>query len=377
MSARAALLILIMLPAFSGTRPIMERHALLGPDDGPIREVLLTFPPDEFGQSSASQEKAKQRLRGVVDALGLGVNYVVHGYPEHEATIGRVLRDAGAREWKFVPSAFGFYTLWTQDMFLIQKHGRQSIWAVPRKLYRRLDDSVGSEIAMRLNQPVRTLAVPVEGGNLVPFGPLVFAGKDTLLSKDISADDTRRQIVERDIAPGRRWVWVGTKKPMPIRGSWNGIYQPLFHIDLFLTAVGPVGGSKHHVLVGSPRTARKFLRLPPEPDDDDQSYDEIAETLEGQGFLVTRLPLFLDRRSTGMAVISYNNVLLHWGNGHGTVYLPRYGQDNHRLEQLDLYAAGIYQRLGYTVRFVDGPFNELATNFGSLRCMVLVTRRAQ
>jgi hypothetical protein len=348
-----------------------EAPRLLTPADGAIREVLLTVPPEDFVREEPSAA-LRRTLSGVARALGAEVRYLVHAYPAHAAAVTAILRTAGAREVRFIPSAFGHYTRWPRDMFLVQRATDAEAWLVPSELPRRLDASVPIEIAQQLHRPLWRLTGAGAGGNLVTAGDWVFAGEDLLLDADGSHEPARRKSLQDELAPHQNWQWVAMERATGEREIWHGRQQPLFHLDFFVTALQPSHAGKPAVLVASPRLARRLLGQPQPWADRDSEYDRIAAGLKARGFPVTRLPLLLERAGEDMAIVSHNNVLLAEDGPRRTAYLPRYGRE---LAPLDDYAAAIYRGHGYSVIWVDGSWYELAKELGSLRCLVQETRR--
>ncbi|MEK6770517.1 MAG: hypothetical protein AABY62_02585 [Pseudomonadota bacterium] len=342
---------------------------LLSPAEGEIREVLITVPEEDFAGSEPGAV-LREALAGIVRALGPKVRYLVHAYPARERAVTALMRRHGARELRFLPSAHGHYTRWPRDMLLVQRGGVTDTWLAPRALGRRLDNSVALEIGQQLGRRVQTIDGAVAGGNLVTAGGWVFAGEDLLIGDHDHRPE--RRVIERLLAPGQRWRWVAMPGARDSRAVWQGKRQPLFHLDLFLTALAPAHDTKPAVLVASPGLARRLLGQAPRASDRDNEYDGIAAALTADGFPVTRLPLLIESQGGEVSLLGHNNVLLEEPGPARRVFLPRYGG---ALAVLDEYAARVYRQHGYTIVWVEGPWRALARDLGGLRCLVLVTDR--
>ena len=107
------------------------------------------------------------------------------------------------------------------------------------------------------------------------------------------------------VEAGRHLTLIGTRKPIAVpdfRGrregedyfldlpsSGTGAFQPIFHIDMFLTLVGREDG-RFVVLVGDPSQADALLGST-SPYALAEVYDQLAATLSAAGFDVRRNPL--------------------------------------------------------------------------------------
>lgn len=332
----------------------------------------MAVPPDDFDPQARPSRFAANALTMIARALGPDVRYLVHAYPVHQSVIEQVLTSAGAKDLYFAPSAHGFYTRWTRDMFLVRAQSRGRVWLLPKQILRRLDDSVGSEVAAELGREARQMPLNVEGGNLISFGAWVFAGKDLLLDGRTRIDTERRRTLKGLLAPDHNWIWVGNDRPIP-HAAATGVFQPLFHIDMFVTPVLKAASARPHIIVGSTTLAEELVGRP-DPLNVGPRLDEIAAHLRRAGFTVSRIPLLVIRDAGVISIISYNNVLFDGANAR-TVIMPHYATSDRSLRAADEFAVDHYQRLGYIVRLVNGPLLELGRQLGGLRCLIQVTAR--
>jgi hypothetical protein len=344
----------------------VDPPVLLAPSDGAIREALLAVPPEDFTEDGDLTRVGRGVLQGVARALGPDVHLLLHAWPRHRAALERALVERGVRRWTFVASAFGYYTRWAQDLVVVQRRRGGAVWLFSEVVARRFDASVAPEIATTLRRAARAMPFAFQGGDLVPFGRRVYAGADLAAERD-------RVAIAAALAPGQEWIWIGTRAPGRGDAPWRGQRQPLFHLNMFLTALGTDGDGREHVLLGSPRLARRLLGEARDRDDDDGAYDEIADALRARGVRVTRLPLLIQRRSDEAALVTYNNVLQ--AERPRLACLPRYGRADAALARLDAEAARTYESAGWPVRWAEGPWDTLAEDWGSLLCTVMVTRR--
>ena len=176
---------------------------------------------------------------------------------------------------------------------------------------------------------------------------------------------------------GRELVVVGTNRPIPLReyygttdggaffvdiaGDGAGTYQPIFHIDMFVTLVGRDADGAFTVLVGSPALGDEILgtRSPYSLDD---VYDSIADQLKARGMNVLRNPL-VHRPEVGRSFTVAQ--LRTIGGQPGNEAL---------LEPIDREMQSLWERQGFTVHLL-GDFNPFARRQGVVHCIKRYLRR--
>jgi hypothetical protein len=226
---------------------------------------------------------------------------------------------------------------------------------------------------------------------------------------------------------GRRLMLIGTKKPIPLRdyvgtrtgddfyldipAGGAGTFQPIFHIDMFLTLVGPDDDEgAFRVLVGSPALGDEMLGTT-SPFALAGVYDGIAGDLQRAGFSVTRNPLVhrptlgqsltfarlkeLSREPDGAPLVpavaelsgagagdttmvtvrdwhhvTWNNCLVENSRTAGRhVYLPTFGHgDDADLAPIDAATEALWDGLGFTPHLL-GDFNPFARRLGVVHCI--------
>ena len=329
---------------------------VLSADDGPIAEVLLTLPPDAFDDSGAPIAALEQVLIGLDAALPATTRWQLHAYPEH---LDRVRKRFGRRQIMPLPSQFGFYTLWSRDLFIVGR--QQDLWYRGADNQRRFDGSVVDEILAtgKIAAESRTVeGFSLEGGNLLSNRSRVLIGRDLVLD---NYDENAPPLISADHA--QHWYWQGgtewsASESPTAQTNAAGQRQALFHLDMYLTLL-PESIATSTVLlaeVNQPEWLRRRL-------------ERERQGLIEQGLTVLRLPMATRQEAGQLHIYSYNNVLFEGGESRA-VLMPAYGIDD------DEAAAGIYRNLGLRVKTVPG-FQHFAHLLGSLRCMVQVTRRGR
>jgi hypothetical protein len=235
-----------------------------------------------------------------------------------------------------------------------------------------------------------------------------------------------RELFGKYVEATRKLIVIGTNKPIAMReltgtregsayfldmaGNGAGTFQPIFHIDMFLTLLGVNSAGKFEVMVGSPAMADARLGTT-SPFALNDVYDGIAASLQAAGFAVIRNPLVHRPRigdsfslahlkqlaskpgnaalatavkelSSGGAVdstvvrvrdwyhIAWNNCLVENSSAVGRhVYLPTFGHGNNAdLKVLDDDMAALWGKLGFTVHLL-GDFSPFAARQGVVHCI--------
>jgi hypothetical protein len=240
------------------------------------------------------------------------------------------------------------------------------------------------------------------------------------------------ELFTRYVEGDRRLILVGTRKPIALReyvgtrkgdayyldvpASGAGTFQPIFHIDMFVTLIGANPEGQFEVFVGSPTLADELLRTS-SPFGLAKVYDDIALDLERSGFAVRRNPLVHRPRlgqsiewgelkklsndpanaalvppvaelaaagavdSTAVQVrdwyhITWNNCLVENSTTLGKhVYLPTFGHGDYSdLAVIDSHMKGLWEKLGFTVHLL-GNFIDFAQRQGVVHCIKKYLKR--
>lgn len=226
---------------------------------------------------------------------------------------------------------------------------------------------------------------PFRGGNVLSGDGFVLVGKNLLASID-----PNRSIIENadwlkdKLEITQRIIPVGGLAPVylePFKGmgirflprrkfSW----QPVFHIDMFLTLAGRALDGRPRVVMGVPVSGYggplpqfcfPFM------------YDEVRAELEEEGFQVVDCPLPLYRIRTTREVIWYyatfSNGLVAATPRSKNAYLPDYdieGIDPFRIEVCE-----VWDRLGFEVQLIGDCKGIVKFKGGAINCITNVSKR--
>jgi hypothetical protein len=195
-----------------------------------------------------------------------------------------------------------------------------------------------------------------------------------------------------------------------------GTFQPIFHIDMFVTLIGRNNAGEFSVLVGSP-TLGEALSGESSPQNLAHAYDGIASDLKAAGFDVIRNPLVhkgvetgdvsslsdlktLSKEQGGEVLLSaiakleaggakaatrikirdyhhitWNNCLVENSASGKNVYLPTFGyKPNEHLSKVDEHMKNLWAKelekkgLGFKVHML-GNFNSFAKRHGVVHCI--------
>lgn len=346
------------------------------------------------------------------------------------------------------------FTDWAEDAFVAltdkDEHGAYLMepWEFPRSGDALIADAVEEYTDVRASQA----PLIFQGGNCLVGDDFWFLGKDyfadsvNLVTQGINGawppvelpdkqdsftfvHDLFNEYVEAE----RRLIVLGTKKPIPVRayygtredssfyldshGTGGGTYQPIFHIDMFVTLIGRAENGAFEVLVGSPDLADELLGTK-SPLSLNRTYDAIAADLMSLGFSVKRNPLVHwptteaeipfgvlkkmsydpDNEELISAVseleaagatesspimtrrwhhITWNNCLVeNSGSALGKhVYLPTFGHGVRQdLSLVDDHMKSLWEDHGFTVHML-ADFNAFAERLGVVHCIKKFLKR--
>ena len=423
-------------------KPGLQRPSLVSSWRGAIEEVLLAFPT--YG---VSNPELAAGYRSVIAALRQGTRFVVVHHESRRFDVAEWFEDAGhpPDNVTYVPLPdYVTFTDWAEDAYVAVLDADDGTaylmepWEFPRAGDALISESVQDHVSVRSAQA----PLIFQGGNCLIGDGFWLLGKDYFADSvalvesrtgpvTVPPEETAPAFVTRLFADyvdaGRELIVVGTERPIPRRefygtreddifyldivGDGAGTYQPVFHIDMFITLVGPEA-----VLVGSPALGDELLGKP-SPFALHDVYDTIAGQLERKGMQVLRNPLvhrpqigpyfnvvelrlmanqpgneaLLDAVNDLLALgarehdiarvrtwhhVTWNNCLVETGAGVGQhVYLPTYGHfPNEDLEPIDDEMKALWQRLGFQVHMLS-DFNAFARRQGVVHCIKKYLRR--
>jgi hypothetical protein len=429
--------------------PGLQHPSLVSSFEGTIEQIMFCFPAWGVADPAVADG-----YRSVIEAFRPGTRFVVVHAESTREQVARWFTDAGhapdAVDLVSLPDYVSF-TDWAEDGYVALTDLADDStylvepWSFPRAGDALIADAVSDAL------PIRSQQAPLvfQGGNSLVGRDFWLLGRDyfadtlSLLDSErppvqhpgsTSTTDFARRLFTDYVDRDRRLVLIGTPREIPLaefRG-WRsgedffldlptdgvGTFQPVFHIDMFLTLVGPTEDGRFEVLVGDPSMADAMLGTR-SPWALASVYDAIAGFLQREGFLVRRNPLVHWPTSTrvltmaevtelaaepgnealGQAVtdlrqlgavrrsevtvrrwhhITWNNCLVEDSDEHGRhVYLPTFGYaDKASLAAVDDHMEELWHERGFEVhRLVD--FNPFAERQGVVHCIKKYLRRTR
>ena len=428
--------------------PGLQKPQLVSSWAGTIDQILFTFPA--YGVDS---RESVAGYRSVIEALRPGTKFVVVHARSKRAQVEEWFTAAGhsGSNVTYVPLPdYVNFTDWAEDGYVaLTDEADNTAYLMEPWEFPRAGDALISE-AVQEYAPIRSDQAPLifQGGNCLIGNTFWFLGKDyfadsvALLERSrppvtIPEGDTSEAFVRRlfsdYIDRERKLVVIGTSKPIPVRqyygsrensdyfldvtGDGAGTFQPIFHIDMFLTLMGEDEKGGFRVLVGSPSLGDQLLGTT-SPYSLDDVYDSIAADLTAAGMNVQRNPLVhrptigrsftlselrklasepgneevVDavaqllaagaKSSTSVSVrswhhVTWNNCLVeNSGSKVGRhVYLPTFGHGtNSDLKKIDDHMEALWAEHDFTVHML-ADFNSFALRLGVVHCIKKYLRR--
>ena len=389
---------------------------------------VLTLPADLA--APAAGRRRNLALRGLLGALPAEVDLIVAGPAAALSQAGEWPELAARRQVGLVavPEETRF-TIWSQDSFLAARSPADGtpVMVLPARAKRQADDVVARLVADAAGLATTRAALAFEGGNILVGNDFILIGADCGIRQDRSPppawralDPTRTAfVVGTEAAYPRstvRLIETSTGPMVEEQFGHAGLFQPLFHLDAFISLAGPGVDGRERVLIGDSRMAVAIVndrRLPGGDQSLADRLDEIARTMAASDrFAVVRNPLpivpiddfglfawsrrrlqeafsdaaglpevlaafdRLGRRSVPVrrwrAASQNGGIAFAEGEHAATVILPTYAHGSRRfLAPAERANRELWQRLGYKV--VELPdFIQFATENGTAHCLFKV-----
>jgi hypothetical protein len=422
--------------------PGLQSPQLVSSFDGAIEKILFCFP--HWG---AADPRLTRGYRSVIKALRVGTQFVV----AHNASVGTAVEkwfvDAGhpAKNITFITLPdYVAVTDWAEDAYVSLKDAADgtSYLMEPWEFGRFGDALIADAVEEYTDVKASQAPLVFQGGNCLVGSGFWLLGKDYFADTvglfvgddpppvEVPAGQDPRSfaadLFSQYVDGTRTLTLVGTKKPIPLQpyvgtrdgdnyyldmtAGGAGTFQPIFHIDMFLTLVGVNSQGAFEILVGSPSLADELLGTS-SPFALPEVYDDIARTLKRSGFAVRRNPL-VHRPTPGVRIdfarlkqlssepgnealtyavkqlelagatdtttiqvrdwhhITWNNCLVENSTSVGKhAYLPTFGHGDYSdLAAIDSKMQSLWEDLGFTVHLLD-DFNEFARRQGVVHCI--------
>lgn len=422
-------------------KPGLQRPKLISSFQGSIDRVLFSFP------SWAVEGDLAPAYRSVIKALRHGTDFIVVHHASIRERVAQWFAEAGHDKENVTLISMPDYvslTDWAEDAYVsLTDESDGSGYLMEPWEFKRAGDALIAD-AVEDHTDVKASQAPLifQGGNCLIGTDFWFLGRDyfadtlALLNaarapvkapEGQSSDAFARELFSKYVDAARKVILIGTKKPIPIReyvgtksgsdylldvpAGGAGTFQPIFHIDMFISLVGPGADGKFCVLVGSPALGDQLLGTS-SPFSLPEVYDEIAQSLASQGFSVMRNPLVhrstltkqtlklsklkemsgqpgnealspavkelaaagakdgTDIRVRDWHHITWNNCLVENSAKNGrNVYLPTFGYgSNSDLKAIDFEMKSFWEKLGFKPQML-GDFNQFAARLGVVHCI--------
>lgn len=380
---------------------------------GRIEHLLITVPysSNDLGQPTISSRHERHYRAFFSHFLG-NREITVLCHPNHVAQIQTwFTSSSGGDNVRFVLSPRFSYSIWAQDAYVAITEQNGGDVLAEGVLFPRYDDmTIADDVSLQSPVSVLQSSLYFQGGNVLGGPTKTIIGQDYIWK-----NQTRVTLETSQVVLDKFKSTFGTDI-IPIGGartgsySWyeSGVlsgygYQPIFHLDMYITPTGVVGPSgKEIVLLGRPSkahaiTGRWVERSNPADTFDFSQYDDFFDETEAQlsnHFEVRHLPLQLTwgnlqipRLEKQYYILSFNNVVIENytaadGSPVRNVIMTTYAQDAAAFgmdpgirRDLEDEAERIWKDLGFKVFRMDG-MEDLAYGLGSIHCITKDLRRS-
>ncbi|TXK49825.1 hypothetical protein FVR03_05755 [Pontibacter qinzhouensis] len=306
-----------------------------------------------------------------------------------------------------VPSHYHMY-IWAEDAYevITDKSDGKRYLVQPHSNRRGADSLVSYLTSRALGHTRVTIPLYFEGGNILIGDDFFLMGADygidsmldlkgvLPLQNGVSATETVAKLFKQYFDKERRLIFVGSTLYVPgeeIRKfrkngiEWTetfhtknqeGTVQPLFHIDMFITLAGRNSQGQYQLVVGDTRMAAELLGEELMQYSIPDVFDDIAEYLQGLGFVVYRNPLPVtclddeEKKTRKWYYATSNNALVEIKSIQDkTIWLPSYGHGSWpELKKTDEANRQLWEELGFRVVMLE-DFHPFAENSGSVHCI--------
>lgn len=420
--------------------PGLQQPRLVSTYAGVFERILLTLP--SYAVNDTELASAYQSL---IAALRPGTHFIVLHHAADKMTVEAWFSAANHLPANVTFAALPDYvefTDWAEDAYVALTDAADSSTYLmePWEFFRGADALIAESVQNHSDVIASQAPLIFQGGNCLIGNDFWLLGKDYFIDSvnltqggspvfphpDVTPEAFVRQLFSDYVERERRLISLGTHRRIPLANFYgtaaNGIYlldmpmggvgtfQPIFHIDMFITLIGENVDGVMEVMVGSPAMADTLLGTR-SPYSLNEVYDELAQQLIAEGCIVHRNPLvhrptigeswtLQELRDYGTQVgdeellavvkqfrlagandttpvtartwhhVTWNNCLVENSQVVGKhVYLPTFGHGmNADLQPLDAHMQAMWENLGFTVHLL-GDFNAFASRQGVVHCI--------
>ncbi len=383
---------------------------LVSDEAGRVADILLTVPPyyDKNNPNvnvDPSDERHLKRLISLLWSADTNRQFTMLCQSYQIQDVENWFNDGGIPVTSFSISASVFnYSIWAQDAYVaLNGQGDESVICEGVHFPRYDDATIADDVAAQTDKYAMQSYLYFQGGNVLEVGDYVLIGKDYIEENKGRAHlETEDKILDSFKSLfGKEVISLGRSTPIPDAHRQylgGGHYQPIFHIDMYVTPTGKKSTSgKDIVAVGSPMLGRQAAGDVSQPADYDVYFDEAATQLSSY-FEVVRIPLlparikYVTRNGTQERYyyLSFNNSVVENYQGVSNIFLPTFSEDVSdylndqgvlhyegdavKRRQLDAAAKLAWEQLGFTVYQMDG-LEDLAIGWGSVHCITKTLMR--
>lgn len=279
-----------------------------------------------------------------------------------------------------------FFTSWVRDPMIFIQEDVKAVRVISAQ-GQSLDDQgwIKKVFSKILLSPTLTIKksgqkFPVAGGNFLADDQFVFVGAHQF-RKSIGARSENSVITDMlDELDGTDSI---RRKVIRVGNTTHFEPEVLMHIDLYLNLTGTkhLVTGKYQVMLAFPIIIQKELISNPRVQKKLQALitylELIKKELEMEGFEVINipLPLLFDNSYGNPKLCSYHNGLFSVHENGNWAYLPRYSFNKEKeawysmLVQIEAEIELKWEKLGFTLGWVNADFHKIIDQNGSLHCI--------
>ncbi len=369
--------------------------------DGLIDQLLIAVPRETKAPIDPMDAR---HYFALFKGLGSWVKYIVLCDPRQKKAIFDLAQSAGipSSNITFAISPRFNYSIWAQDAYVALTDSTDGIILCEGISFPRYEDmTIADDVAAQSDVSVLQSHLYFQGGNVLNAGGI------TLIGMDYVERNTRRFGLQDTEAVKAQFSTLFGTDILPIGGRNSGEYswyengrlsgygfQPIFHIDMYVTPTGVLGASgKEIVFLGRPEAAKqavgKYSDVQALNNSQYNSFFDETEAALTTRFEVQYLPLWITQGDLGYTGqvdpryynLTFNNCIVQNSGDVRKVLLPSYSQDaalygvdvNVR-QRLEAAAENSWKSLGFEVTWMDGV-EDLAFNQGAVHCITKTLRR--
>jgi hypothetical protein len=406
-----------VLDTFAHDEPFLSMHnfgeyvcglintRIVSDERGRIADMLLTVPPPHGNLVDQSTERHLRTLIWLMSKADKNRHFTMVCHPKQVDYVKQWFTELQMDGNNSICISTFKYSIWAQDAYVaVTDNNGRAILCEGVHFPRYDDATIADDVAAQTNISALQSYLYFQGGNVLEVGNCVLIGKDYIQQNLGRAHlETEEKILTAfKMVFGKDIISMGRPELIPEEHRQylgGGYYQPIFHIDMYITPTGKVGQSgKPIAFVACPRLGREAVGEKPKPTDYDIYFDEAAEQL-AKIAEVKRLPIlpsFIRFESkTGVKderyyFLSYNNAVVENYGTTSNVYIPTFSEDVEayksdpsvlhyegdlvKRQALDNAAKAAWEQLGFTVHQMDG-LEDLAIGWGCVHCITKTLTR--